>query len=332
MKLTKDILGFYKNNLENTWYLKKHFSNKGQLGLYAPGATNAVDSKPDGSSFIGTVDEINTYEINALGFRGKVYDNAEVLASGCSLTFGLGVPELGRWTNFLESKLNKSVMNIANPGASVATVCSQIIQYCMNNKMPKEIFCLMPDFFRNMVVVDKEFYESKIDRKKVKETDQLQLMFCNPRVFQNANSVVMQITDKKYIEDYTSPHQLIMNSINYIYILESFCLINNIKLYWSTWDTSSALIMEELGNIEDFKLNNYTPLMLEDGRPMHLEKIGTLCSSDHESEFKDSICWPRGSDYSVVNYKKAPERAHPGIHLQYHVAEFFYNLYDKERV
>ena len=329
MELTENILSFYTKDPKNNWYLNKYFTETKELGLYAPNAKNAIHSEPDESSFIGTVDEKNTYEINSLGFRGKVDENAEVLVSGCSITWGIGVPEDGRWTNFLSKKLNKSVMSIANPGGSIETICNQIIQYCMNNTMPKEIFCLMPDFFRNMVVVDKEFYKSKVKRDHVEKTEHLQLIFCNPRVFPSKDSVFMEITDKKYIEDYTSPHQLILDSINHLYVLESFCLVNNIKLYWTTWDTASSLIMRQLLNLEGFKLKNFSPLKLEDGKPMALEKIGEFCKLDHESEFKDHISWSRGTDYSVINYKKVLDRGHPGIHLHYHVSDFFYNLYQR---
>ena len=71
----------------------------------------------------------------------------------------------------------------------------------MNSSMPKEIFCLMPDFFRNMVVVDREFYKPKIPDKRIEQRDELQLIFCNPDVQPYKDSILMKITDKKYIED-----------------------------------------------------------------------------------------------------------------------------------
>lgn len=327
MHLTRNILDFYKNNSTNDWYLEKYFTNTTKLGLYRPYATNVVHSQPDGSSFIGTVDEYNTYEINSLGFRGKIDENIDILASGCSITFGLGIPELGRWTNILGNKLNKNILNMGNPGGSTKTICNNIIQYCMNNRMPEAVFCLMPDFFRNMVIVDKEFYKSKIKREHIENKDELQVIFCNPKIIHHKDNIFMEIKDNKYIEDYTSPHQLILDSINNIYNLESFCLSNNIKLYWTTWDSASALIMKELMNLKNFKLNNFSFLTQKNGNLINPEEVGMLCDSSHDSEFKDNICWQRGCDYSVVNYEKKTEWAHPGIHFQHHVAEFFYELY-----
>jgi hypothetical protein len=329
MKITRDILDFYKNTPKNSWYLKKHFTNSGILGLHRPNQEGVIYNKPNGNAFMPTVDEYNTYNINSLGFRGKVDMSADVLASGCSITFGIGVPEDARWTNFLSKKMNKSVMNLGNPGGSVATITNHIIRYCMNNKMPKEIFCLMPDFFRSMVVVDKEFYKSGVTRESVGKNEHLELIFCNPVVKINNGIVFMQTKDRSNIEDYTSPHQLILDAINYLYILESFCLINNIKLYWTTWHKASAAIMQELVKLEDFKLNNFVSLYPEDATDQGNIFIKRTCRLDHESEFKDSPCWDAGCDYSVIDYKKVTEMAHPGIHFQHHVADFFYNLYNK---
>jgi hypothetical protein len=329
--ITRNILDFYKhdNNEANIWYLKKNFTNKANLGLYSPYAKNAVAKEWDGKvAYIGTIDEDNTYEINGAGFRGEFYKNPEIIASGCSITFGLGVPELGRWTNILGNKINKNVMNLGSPGASIESICNTIIQYCMNNKMPKEIFCLMPDFFRRMVVVDKEFYKSKVDRGSIGTKNNLEQIFCNPTVQKNKDYIFMEIENNKYIEDATSPHQLILNSINYIYILESFCSTNNIKLYWTTWDVSTAMIMDELIKLEDFKLNNYTSFATTNLKNADFGSVPYDCNISHDSEFYGSIYWHRGTDYSMIKSKKVSDYAHPGIHFQYHFADFFYKLHN----
>jgi len=326
-EFTRNILPFYKANSGDDWYLKKYFTNTLEVGYYSPYAKNIIQNKSNGESFLPTVDEHNTYEINSLGLRGKLDLESDVLASGCSITFGIGVPEDGRWTNLLSNKMNKSVTNLGNPGGSVATISNHIIQYCMNNKMPKEIFCLMPDFVRSMVVVDKEFYRSGVKRENVGTKDYLELMFCNPTIRTDGSLVVMQTQDKRNIEDSVSPHQLILNAVNHIYTLESFCLSNNIKLYWTTWDKPSSMIMEELSRLENFKLKNFVPFYPKTSTDQLNIFIKNTCSSDHNSEFKDSLCWFSGSDYSIIDYKKQPEMSHPGIHFQYHVADFFYNLY-----
>jgi len=326
---TRNILSFYKHSRHNEWYFKKHFSDNLHPGFCFPNASDPYNfgSKGQEKSFSGTVDDNNTYKINSLGLRGEIYKDTEILASGCSITFGLGVPELGRWTNLLGNSIDKNVMNLGNSGASVKTICIDIIEYCMNNKMPKQIFCLMPDFFRSVVVVDREFYNTREKGKNIPVIEDLQITFCNPEINKTKDSIVMKIEDKKYTEDSVSPHQLILDSVNYIYILESFCLSNNIKLNWTTWDLPTATILQELQKSKEFKLKNFTPLW----NPFEVmgfnSYVNLNCTSDHGSEFRKNKSWPIGSDYSLVRGKKKKDWAHPGIHFQYHVADFFYEIY-----
>jgi len=328
--LTRDILSFYKFNEKNDAkdkdYLIKNFTNTSEFGYFKPYAKDTFFKEWNQKDpFVGTVDEHNTYEINRFGCRGEIDDNSDVLASGCSITFGIGVPEPARWTNFLGNKINKSIVNLGSPGASVESICNNIIQYSLNNKMPKEIFCLFPDFFRSVVVIDKEFYKSKND-KNFPDWDHLELTYCNPKIDEYKSSLLMEVKDKKYAEDATSPHQLILNSINSIYILESFCLTNGIKLYWTTWDINTNLLMEELLNIKDFKLKNFTSFFPAKSIKPCNTFVQDICKSDHNSEFKDNFCWSVGSDYSIIDSKKTTGYAHPGIHFQHHVADLFYNL------
>ena len=328
--LTRNILPFYELSEENIWYLKKFFSNTKEVGNYLPGRKDVVSSvrnKKDNS--VETIDEVNTYEINSIGCRGRIDENSEIIASGCSITFGLGVPEEGRWTNLLSNKINKSITNLGSPGASVESICFEIIQYCMNSKMPKEIFCFFPDFFRSNVVVDKEFYKSKVNRGEMGTRNELEQIFCNPRIIQKKRSFFMEVENQKYIEDSTSPHQLILDSTKFIYILESFCLSNNINLYWSTWNTPSSYVLEELNKMENFKLKNFTSFYPPNSEYTGMgEIIMEMCNPDtHEHEFKYHPSWPMGSDYAFIDGEKTLKNSHPGIHAQEHISDFFYNLY-----
>jgi hypothetical protein len=329
--LTRDILSFYKLGEENNGYLKKFFSNTKEVGTYLPGRKNVISSyrASKNDKAVETVDEVNTYEINSIGCRGEIDENSEIIASGCSITFGIGVPEYGRWTNLLSKKINKSVTNLGSPGDSIENICVNTIQYCLNTKIPKTIFCFFPDFFRSNVIVDKEFYKSKVNRGDMGKRDALEQIFCNPIVLQENRSLFMEVEDKKYIEDSISPHQLILDSIKFIYLLESFCLSNNIELYWSTWNTPTSCILEELSKIENFKLKNFTSFY-----PPNSEYRGIggfildNCNPDtHEHDLNDHESWAVGSDYAFIDGEKTFKNSHPGIHVQEHISEFFYNLY-----
>jgi hypothetical protein len=321
----KNILDSYKFNEideQGQNYLIKNFSNTDNIGLYHPHQKLVYEKIPD-KKRINSVDDYNTYEINRYGLRGEIDDNSDIIASGCSITFGLGVPELARWSNLLSNKINKNVVNLGIEGASIKSICTDIIKYCINKKMPKEIFCFFPGFFRNTIVVDKEFY--KPSEEDPPAFDFLRLIYAELDI-DNYKDFIVTSRDREYTKNLVSPHQLILDSVNFIYTLESFCLTNNIKLYWTTWDLKSSLVMKELLNIEDFKLKNFTSFF----PPNSFEDIGDFikksCNLNHDSEFKDNICWELGSDYSIIDDKKILGRSHPGIHTHIHVAELFYNL------
>ncbi len=332
--LTRDILPFYKQNKENYPYLKKLFSNTKEVGIYEAFQKDVVNSQHDHTNrSVETIDEVNTYKINYIGCRGDIDENSDILASGCSITFGLGVPEEGRWTNILSKKINKSVTNLGSPGASIENICFNIIQYCLNTKMPKEMFCLFPDFFRSMVVADKEFYKSKVNRGSMGTKDILEYIFCNPKIIQDNRSFFMEIQNQKYVEDSISPHQLILDSIRYIYMLEAFCLSNNIKLKWTIWDPASSYIVEELGKMKNFKLKDFVSFYPPDSNyngPGSMLDYGCDPKA-HGHEFNDHESWIRGSDYYYIDGKKTYDNSHPGIHIHEHFADFFYNLHNENQ-
>jgi hypothetical protein len=329
---TREILSFYKKgNEKNSWYLKKYLSDSENIGRFAPFAKNIFSlEKNNDLSFVGTVDDHNTYYINKFGLRGNIYSDSEVIAAGCSITFGVGVPEDATWSNFLSKDINKNINNLGIPGASVESLCHTIIKYCVNNKMPKTIFCLFPDFFRSLVVADKDFYRTTKTKKSTIDEEYLELTFCGPEIDYNGKSLFMKIKNKNCVEDSVSPHQLIIDSINAIEVLELFCLTNNIKLYWSTWHRETSELMRELLEIENFKLKNFTNFYLSNGTEFFEEYIDSICKENHNSEFKDNLSWNTGSDYAIIDNKKNKNYSHPGIHTHKHVSNFFYNLYKNQ--
>lgn len=327
--LTRNIFDFYNKDVINNYYLTKFFFKNDTYGTFVPYAKNPFAKEWNGTEpFFGTLDEINDYKINRFGCRGEIDIYSEIVASGCSITFGLGIPELGRWTNLLGDKINKNITNLGGPGASIESICLNIIQYSLNNKMPKEVYCLFPDFFRRKSVVDKDFFKTKTNKDK-DIPDTLNLQYVGPTIRLHEDTLLMEVNDITYIEDSVSPHQRIIDSVNYIYVLEAFCLANNIKLYWTTWDLPSHKIMQSLISFPDFKLKNFRPFFPEDSKKGFNGFVNTTCLLGHKSDLKDHSCWTMGSDIHVENGIKSNKLSHPGIHAHTHTAEFFYNLRSK---
>jgi hypothetical protein len=333
--ISKNILDFYENNENNNFYLLKNFTNTDQFGPFEPFQENPFGmSLRNKMSKVKTLDDYNDYYINEFGMRGKFNPESEIIGAGCSFTFGVGVPEEGRWTDILGEKTNQKINNFGLPGYSIEGICNILISYATNYKMPKKIFCVFPDLFRSLMIEDFEFYSSKKWVRDRHENYRLNLTSANPAIYFNYDEKKMygEIPDLKerHVESLLSPHQLILNSINAIYILESFCSTNNIELCWTTWDPASAFLIDKLLEVPNFKLKKYKKFITESGKNYlngNASFDTSLCNSDHGSNLNSNHCWTIGSDYVIINDEERPNWAsHPGIHFQFHLADFFVNL------
>jgi hypothetical protein len=337
----KNILNVYKN-YEISNYILNNFTDKNTLSIFKPNDQNLY--KPKGIYFPGNIiDQDNEYKINELGFRGNLKNNAEILAVGCSYTFGVGVPEDGTWPNLLGSEINKDILNLGIPGATIKQISELIIKYVSKYDKPKTIFAFFPPIFRTSLIEDVEFYSStkNINPKKQKQIDR-QSSF-QSKIFYNINrkeiffekedySPFSKSKEKgvRYMENVFSPHQLISDSIDSISIIEDFCYSHGIELYWSMWDNPSSMLMDVLVTIPNFKLKKY--IKFADDKFSNYQTKNNIfpnnfCSLSHNSNLVNHSSWNVGSDITYSYGKPIKDvPSHPGIHFQHHVADLFKSL------
>jgi hypothetical protein len=349
----KNLLDVYEYH-ENNFYLYKHFMDTNRIGSNVINSEDPYKVRHKGNvSGIHLVDKENSYHINELALRGKINYESEILGAGCSFTFGMGVPEEGIWTQILGKKINKDIINLSSPGWSTKKICDQIIIFCAKYKMPKTIFALFPGFFRGMMVEDIDFYSTT---KNMNPKEQHKIPGSNIPLLMQQSFDPMIYSDKRnnfiafehikksdyfepkhenitYMENVLSPHQLILDAVDSIYLLEYFCKSHNIDLQWSTWHKPTTLLMKNLLKIPNFKLKKYIEFS-DDNDNYLLENINNFphksCSIGHSSSLIKHPCWNKGSDHIIdINDNKLPGwPGHPGIHYQIHLAEFFYKIYE----
>jgi len=318
-----DISDFYTFNKNNDDFLM-NFSKNTNFGwhkdLYVemvPGEEREVYRFNKREN--GTVDEENIYNINELGLRGFNYQNPEIIAAGCSITYGVGIPEEYTWPMFLSKKLNIKILNFGINGYSISLICQKIMEYCyFNNYFPKNIFCFFPSFFRT-------FNISPMENKKL--TNNLLINSINPLVIDDKEFIWhFDNNNFEYEEKINSSiHNTIFNSINSIFILEKFCIDHNINLVWTTWNKTSNILLKKLSSIPNFKLEKYKKF--DNQLPNNDFEIA--CNLSHDNNLSNHKCWNIGSDYFLVNNKKLEGyQPHPGIHYHYHVADFFSKMYN----
>jgi hypothetical protein len=183
------------------------------------------------------------YKLNKDGFRSKNFepyknDQLNVLVSGCSLTFGEGVPEEVSWPSMLQSELsevsNKDVVlyNLGYPAASIQLIIKNTISFINKYGKPKFLFMLLPNIDRGLI----------FDKSKKKYVTAI------PGYFQPKEDKRRE-ESKVYIdfsENYEISDILLHVSIQ-INLLESFCNEAGILFKWSTWNEDSQKIFKELG-------------------------------------------------------------------------------------
>lgn len=330
-----DILSYYKDIKEsNKFGFLNIYKNKESFGPLQPSEIFKFKKNKDLKTCI--VDDFNTYNINMQGFREKNFgEKCEILAVGCSVTFGTGIPEIGRWSNILESKTKKSVINLSRPGGSISALVLDTIKYLKKYNKPDYILMLAPSLTRMNIVEDGIIYKSGKwqyeDKKEKPRNSSLRFVSSDLNIFLDFKNYKMFFLKNKNfnsdkLENILSPYQAIHESLNHIFILENFCRVNNIRLVWTTWSNSSRFLLKELSKNNDFFLDTDSYKVFDDIIDYSHDYNDSVkdCKKDHNTDFINHRNWTVASDFVYVNGKISKDHmSHPGIHFNYHVAEFF---------
>ena len=163
-------------------------------------------------------DPLISYRINNYGYRSddirKESSESNFLYSGCSNTFGIGVPVESIWAYQLNSFLNgEKFINLGINSGSYKTIVYDVFNYIRNFGKPKGVFLLFPNIERQInFIEDKEknvtmlvkVYRNSPQEEKIKEV----------------------ITEKTNLFEF----------YNTVKMLEDYLYELGIPLVWTTWD------------------------------------------------------------------------------------------------
>ena len=203
------------------------------------------------------------YSVNFHGYRGPELGLADLLTSGCSQSFGVGVPEHLTWTKFLAEKNKISYNNLSYPGSSTQSIVEDIFKYFEIHGHPKYLRILLPDFLRfKFIKAANENIFIQNSQGKIGE-------------FLNTVSDVDR-TMQKY-EKMPVPIEKIMptsvpfrSSLMHIKMLEQYVSQTSIDFKWATWHNELNVHFEK----HDYGFKNYT-------RYIHTDNIDyTKCHED----------------------------------------------------
>lgn len=250
----------------------------------------------------------------------------DIIFSGCSFTYGIGVPEECIWGSSLSKKMQMSYQNISMPGSSVDWAIDSIISYISKHGKPKFIFCLFPSFSRMTFVFNPNKNYSTNDKKtiisKKMRISKIQLGHQDQDWREGTYQKIPFV-----VEDVIPQELAYLISIRKILFLEQYCKDSGIEMLWSTWDGELERVLRFVQkNIKKYSnfifINNHnwvknkdcTEDFVEDLDP-NREKV--LCHLELMDKYPR--IFDRGGDIEVD-----VSLSHFGVHRHEHIAETFF--------
>ena len=265
------------------------------------------------------------YIWNSDGIRSVEFiTKPKVVALGCSITLGQGLPIELRWTDILSKRINQPIGNISYSGGSISQIVSSFVGMINQYEYtPEYVICNFPPFER--------FYFISGDGVELKD-------------YSLGNKLRKTKDQAPWDYSATIPYEWVYYSaLNSLQILEAFCKINKIKLIWSTWTNSLS------DDQEKFLSDNFSYYYKDTVRkefPPHFEfyvdakEISQLtpyykmknwehigCHKKEQTIYKEIFDY--AYDYHKIGNskdKKITRSPHPGVHKHIHWAEFYFNI------
>ncbi len=159
------------------------------------------------------------FDLNSYGYRTKEFiENEDLLALGCSQTFGWGVDKDQTWPEIISNKFNISVTNLSLPGDSVMGQILKAFEYFKIYGNPKKIVGVFPI---NRILFPSSYHDPHDiitwDLHGHNGPDKFsQIPHTPDKVF---NIEVCQIQNYMFIS-----------------MLEQYCRSNSIEFFYTFWD------------------------------------------------------------------------------------------------
>jgi hypothetical protein len=278
---------------------------------------------PDYKKLFWTPDETkNPYATNSIGYRSDEFvETRDIVFAGCSQTWGEGVVFDGIWGNILSKSLNKKSYNLGISTRSPQFIVKNIISFCKEYGNPKVIFCLFPDFMRFQMKSDISFMIGKYSPNNISGRHEY------PVINKTSPEKNTKYSKAPHLAEDMIPSEFIFSiNLDYIHMLEFYCELNNIKLFWGTWEPWQDSYLYR--NIDSIDFKNYVCL--------EQEKWNTPLGYKNEEFY--------GDDNTYTNYKRCHEEyrekygknfgfpmdtnpkngeGHMAVHKHIHIAEKF---------
>jgi hypothetical protein len=258
-------------------------------------------------------DPQNTHVLNSSGYRGPEHGKVDLIAAGCSQTYGQGVQEEHTWPAMLSKMSGMSYANIAVPGTSVQTIIQSVMEYIQKHGKPKAVAVVLPSLYRFTFATrgDISIYEQHgnhdIPTVGVHDITMTPTGTIKDAV-KNWPKYSRQPHDVTKVLSYEAALYLSMMSINH---LIHYCKVANINLVISSWyenaDEILSMKKERSWNVD---FSSYVTI----DKMNKLFKGSTPKVEDCHDNVDNHPYWHYGLDTAY----------HMGSHAHLHFAEAFY--------
>jgi hypothetical protein len=260
------------------------------------------------------------YKLNSLNYRSdEFYNSPDIIFSGCSFTYGIGLKKESLWTDLLAKKMNKKYINLGLPGKSVSSIINNLYSYFREYGHPEYVFCLFPNFNRfelpinpNIIVSERNLSYDQYNSSPIFEGQKLDAggYLQDIIMYDTDLSSKPQYSKKPHVaENVLSIDLSYWTAIKHILAFEQYCKVAGVKLLWTTCDKDLNLAIDFIKNKYPNQYNNF--ILLDEGYDKDC----------HSKEKKDNIIlWDLAGDRDRGN-----DYAHPGVHFHIHVADAFYS-------
>ena len=245
-----------------------------------------------------------TYKYNNYGYRSEDFIKnkpADLLTLGCSHTFGVGLPIEKTWPSLLSQDLNITMHNLGVSGDSAIGQVHRAFWYFENVGVPKKIAAVFASN-RMLTIELPNKNKTTVSNKNVYKGIVTPAFLMNKH-FKNYSK------SPHIFEEVVSEENAFLYTFLSIYILQSFCKINNIEFAFYVYESIDKKIKEFFNNFCDLE---------EILKTKNAYENNFNCHKQHE---EDPLF------YAAADRKFHPSMParipHWGLHVQLHIVEEF---------
>jgi hypothetical protein len=261
------------------------------------------------------------YTWNSDGLRSiELSSQAPIIALGCSVTLGQGLPHDMAWPQLLKGLYGAPVASIAYSGASANKLVSSFFGAMHQYKYKPEIVIA---HFANF----ERFYFIDGNGEGLRDW------------YANHSPKVTKATAPWNYQEILPYEWVYHQNLDHIKMLEAFCEMNGIKLMWSTWSSTLTDKQEQFlkdnfryyvpdTTRKDFPVNFETGVFVKDisELPANYEMINWQgCHQEYKDKHPDVFDYAYDYHKFAGHWGVGAHWPHPGLHRQLHIAEFWNN-------